>query len=291
MRLIRYLLLPFRYLYCSYALLLFIIGMLGVLPVVVICSVQEPKRARDNISKACYWWGWFWMTGIGIWHRRIEDGGPGSSQPQAAQPASPRRHPAQPAAGLSAQSPPGSSLPEPSRQYVFVANHNSYLDIPMIYRAMKFRSFRILGKAEMARIPLFGYIYRRAIVMVDRSTAIQRSRSVREMKAELALGASIFLFPEGTFNETSRPLKSFYDGAFRVAIETQTPLYLVLFLDGFDRMNYRSIFHLCPGRTRSVFLGTVEVQGLAIEDVEDLKNRVYHIMEEALIRYKVSWIA
>ena len=49
------------------------------------------------------------------------------------------------------------------------------------------------------------------------------------------------VFPEGTFNMTTQPLKEFYDGAFRVAIETQTPVKPVLFLDAYSRMHYESI--------------------------------------------------
>jgi 1-acyl-sn-glycerol-3-phosphate acyltransferase len=126
--------------------------------------------------------------------------------------------------------------------------------------------------------------------MVDRSSAQQRSRSVRELKAALAMDTSIFIFPEGTFNLTRQPLKEFYDGAFRIAIETQTPLQPVLFLDTYDRMHYSTIFSLRPGRTRAVYLPAIEVEGLTMEDLPDLKARTYRLMEEALIRYKASWI-
>ena len=89
---------------------------------------------------------------------------------------------------------------------------------------------------------------------------------------------------------THQPLKEFYDGAFKIAIETQTPIKPILFLDTYDRMNYKSIFSLNPGRSRAVYLEEVSVEGLTIKDVALLKEKVYQLMEEKLISYKASWI-
>jgi len=180
--------------------------------------------------------------------------------------------------------------PDPRKQYVFVANHISYLDIPLILRVIRRHSFRVLGKAEMRKVPIFGYIYSRAVVMVDRSTPDQRSKSARELIGVLRQGISVFIFPEGTFNETRDPLKGFYDGAFRIAIETQTSVKPILFLDTYDRMHYSSVFSLNPGKLRTVFLPEVSVEGLTIEDLPDLREKVFRMMEEGLKKYNVSWI-
>ena len=142
----------------------------------------------------------------------------------------------------------------------------------------------------MSKVPVFGYIYKNAIVAVDRSSAEARARSVRQLKAVLRKNISIFIFPEGTFNETGRPLKDFYDGAFRLAIETQTPIKPLLFLDAYERMNYKNFFSLTPGISRSVFLGEVKVEGLTMRDVPALKQKVYSIMEAGLIAYRAGWI-
>ena len=248
-------LLPLRMVYCLYALLLFIAGMLCVLPFVAVFSLQEPRRGGDRIYRVCRWWDTVWLTGIGIRHDAVYE-----------------------------------STPDPALQYVFVSNHISYLDIPMILQAIKRDSFRILGKAEMAAMPVFGYIYSRAVVMVDRSSAQERSRSVRELKSVLSMDVSVFIFPEGTFNETGRPLKNFYDGAFRIAIETQTPLQPILFLGSYDQMHYSSLFRLRPGRLRSVFLAAVGVEGLTLADLPQLKEKVYRQMEEGLLRHGASWV-
>ena len=87
-----------------------------------------------------------------------------------------------------------------------------------------------------------------------------------------------------------QPLKEFYDGAFRVAIETQTPIKPVLFLDTYDRMNYSSVFSLNPGKCRIIYLDEISVEGLTMADVVKLKEKVYVIMENKLREYKASWI-
>ncbi len=94
----------------------------------------------------------------------------------------------------------------------------------------------------MTRVPVFGFIYKNAIVTVDRSDAAHRAASLKILKSVLNKGISIFVFPEGTFNETSAPLKEFYNGAFKLAVETQTPVQPVLFLDTYKRMHYSSVF-------------------------------------------------
>jgi 1-acyl-sn-glycerol-3-phosphate acyltransferase len=128
------------------------------------------------------------------------------------------------------------------------------------------------------------------VVKVDRNNSGQRSRSVRQLKSVLKKGISIFIFPEGTFNKTHEPLKEFYDGAFRIAIETQTPIQPILFLDTYDRMHYDSVLNLNPGRSRSVFLEKVNVDGYTSSDVALLRGKVFELMEKKLIEYRADWI-
>jgi 1-acyl-sn-glycerol-3-phosphate acyltransferase len=98
------------------------------------------------------------------------------------------------------------------------------------------------------------------------------------------------VFPEGTFNTTHQPLKDFYDGAFKVAIESNTAVKPVLFLDGYDRMPFEKLFSLNPGISRSVFLEEISTDGLTVEDVPLLRQKVYGLMERKLKEYNASWI-
>jgi 1-acyl-sn-glycerol-3-phosphate acyltransferase len=142
----------------------------------------------------------------------------------------------------------------------------------------------------MAKVPVFGFIYRKAIVTVDRSSADNRFHSVQILKSILRKGISILVFPEGTFNMTNQPLKEFYDGAFRIALETGTPIKPVLVLDAYSRMNYKTVFSLNPGHCRIVYLDEIPVDGLTLSDAAKLKEKVFVVMKEKLEKYGADWI-
>lgn len=175
------------------------------------------------------------------------------------------------------------------QSYIFVSNHISYLDSAIIPKTFR-KPVRPLGKVEMSKLPIFGFIYKNVIVTVDRSSAENRARSVRILKSILKKGISVLVFPEGTFNRTHQPLKEFYDGAFRIAIETQTPIKPVLLLNAYDRMHYKSVFSLNPGQSRSLFLPEVGVEGMSLENINELKEKVFKMMEQALVNYDAKWI-
>ena len=240
--------------YCMYAFVTFMVLMLLIFPLVILASCFGKLKGGNYIYWLCRFWADAWFFLIGIRHQNIFE--------------SPHdRH----------------------KQYIFVANHISYIDAPVIFKTLR-RKIRILGKAELSKVPLFGFIYRNAVVTVDRNSPAHRAQSVRALKAVIKKGVSIFIFPEGTFNETHQPLKDMYDGAFRIAIETQTPIKPLLFLDSYHRLHYQSIFFLNPGRSRSVFLQEIPVHDLTVKDVEILKQKVYSIMDQKLREYKAGWI-
>jgi 1-acyl-sn-glycerol-3-phosphate acyltransferase len=179
---------------------------------------------------------------------------------------------------------------DPSRNYIFLFNHISYMDIPTLFKAIRKQPFRVLGKEEIKKIPVFGFIYSRGAVMVDRGDTMRRAKSVRALKSLLKHHISIGIFPEGTFNETGKALKSFYDGAFRIAIETQTPIKPVLFLDNYDLLGHHELLGLKHGRSRAVFLEEISPEGFTLKQISHFKQKVYTIMENKLKDYQVSWI-
>lgn len=243
-----------RLVYSLYALITFILCMLLVIPPVIIASFFGKVRGGNFIYRLCSYWADVWFFIIGIRHRNIYE-----------------------------------YQYDKNKQYIFVANHISYLDAPVIVKTLNQR-VRALGKAEVSKVPLFGFIYRNAVVTVDRSSSAHRANSVRILKSVIRKGISIFIFPEGTFNETGKPMKEMYDGAFRIAIETQTPIKPILFLDTWHRMHYSTAFSINPGRCRSVFLKEIPVEGLTNKDVEMLKQKVHQYMEQKLREYKAGWI-
>jgi len=179
---------------------------------------------------------------------------------------------------------------DPARNYIFLFNHSSYMDIPSLFKAIRRQPFRILGKEEIKKIPVFGFIYSRGAVMVDRGSTQRRAKSVRVLKSLLKHHISIGIFPEGTFNETGKPLKSFYDGAFRIAIETQTPVKPVLFLDNYNLLNHRELLSLKHGKSRAVFLEEISPQGYNLQQISHFKQKVFDTMALKLRSYQADWI-
>ena len=240
---------PIQILYCLYAYVLFVVIMILIFPFTIIASFFGRIKGGNMVLWLCKLWGDLWFPMIFIFFKKIYE-----------------------------------SPHDKSRPYIFVSNHISYLDAAILPKAYP-HPFRPLGKVEMSRIPIFGFIYRHAIVTVDRSSTMNRANSVRILKSLLGKGISVMVFPEGTFNMTGKPLKEFYDGAFRIAIETQTAVKPVLFLDAGRRMDYRSIFSLTPGRCRLLYLDEVPVAGMSIKDVNLLKQKVFDLMERKLLEY------
>jgi 1-acyl-sn-glycerol-3-phosphate acyltransferase len=245
---------PFQILYVIYAFVTFVALMIPVFVWSLIVLPFGRIKGGNLVYYACVVWADIWFVLVFIFHRNIYV-----------------------------------EKPKKGQSYIFVANHISYLDSAIIPKTFR-RPVRPLGKVEMAKIPIFGFIYKNAIVTVDRSSAENRANSVRILKSILAKGISILVFPEGTFNMTHQPLKEFYDGAFRIAIETQTPIKPVLLLNAYDRMHYESIFSMNPGKGRSVFLPEVSVEGLTLGDVGMLKEKVFSMMKEELVRRGAKWI-
>jgi 1-acyl-sn-glycerol-3-phosphate acyltransferase len=243
-----------HFIYWVYAVLVFFVLLIVVLPFAIAASLMGNITGGNFLIVVCRWWAHVWYLLIGIRHKNIYE----------------VKHNKQ-------------------KQYIFVANHISYIDGPCILKSIR-QPFRALGKVEMVKYPLFGLIYRIVVVTVDRSSAENRARSVRQLKAVLKNGISIFIFPEGTFNISKQPLKEFYDGAFRLAIETQTPIKPILFLDTYKLMHYRHLFTLRPGLERSVYLEEISVDGLNMTDVPMLKQKVYDVMDRKLREYGVEWI-
>jgi 1-acyl-sn-glycerol-3-phosphate acyltransferase len=232
--------------YTAYVLISFLICLLLSFPVFFIIALFNSVKARRTMWLVIRYWsiGWLWIIGMPV---RIIGKRPAGNK------------------------------------YVIVANHISYLDTVVIFPAIPFY-FRALGKYEMSKMPLLGFIYKQVVIMVKRDSAHNRARSMRLMWRVLHKESSIIVFPEGTFNETGAPLKDFYDGAFRLAINAQTPVLPILFPDTVNRWHYNHWWKLWPGRNRAVYLEPISVTGLEPKDLPALKEQVYKAMEAGLVK-------
>ena len=116
-------------------------------------------------------------------------------------------------------------------QYVFISNHTSIMDVMLPCILMPHHPLCYVGKKELVNIPIFGIIYKRICVMVDRSSAKSRADVYRRCAERMEEGDSIVIFPEGGVSEdTSLILDDFKDGAFILASKHQSPLAVFTFV-------------------------------------------------------------
>ncbi len=169
----------------------------------------------------------------------------------------------------------------PGRSYVLVSNHLSALDF--IVNAHAYPGvFQFLAKQELHRVPIFGWVVRKMCVSVDRSNPSSRTRSLAVLQQRLAQGWSIFIYPEGRRNRSAEPLGHFYDGAFRLAIQTQAPIAVQTLVNMRDICGKADGLDLRPGTVHIHWSKPIETAGLTLEHVPQLREQVRQTMLASL---------
>ena len=111
----------------------------------------------------------------------------------------------------------------PGATYVWTANHQSYLDIPVVFARLP-ADFRIMAKASLFHFPFLGWHLRRSGHMpVARDNPARAARSLLAAAAHVRRGTAVFIFPEGGRSPDGR-LREFRAGAFLLAIKAETPV-------------------------------------------------------------------
>jgi 1-acyl-sn-glycerol-3-phosphate acyltransferase len=164
-----------------------------------------------------------------------------------------------------------------NQNYVVVCNHNSFMDVPVTSPGIPGGN-KTIAKIEMAKIPLFGLIYRRGSVLVDRKSEESRLKSYAYMKRVLDMGLHMCIYPEGTRNKTNLPLKEFKDGAFRLAIETKKPIIPAVLFNTKKVLPQHKTFFFWPSTIEMHFLAPVETAHLQMDDTKQLKEQMFDLM-------------
>mgnify|MGYP006160739975 FL=1 len=171
----------------------------------------------------------------------------------------------------------GDEVFEEGKSYMLVANHTSMTDIMLMLIAVKNHPFVFVGKKELAKIPIFGFIYKRVCIMVDRSNSKSRYAVFERAQKRIHQGLSICIFPEGGVPEEHVVLDEFKDGAFRIAIEHGLPIVPMVFFDNKKRFSY-TFFSGSPGRMRAKIFPIIETKGKTLEERHELKKEVRQII-------------
>ena len=116
------------------------------------------------------------------------------------------------------------------RTYIFCPNHVSTLDVPFILAVLPI-PLQYIGKAEIAKIPLFGYFYKENSVIVDRANRKDAYSAFLKAGEKLKTGINMCIFPEGGIPKEDVFLKKFKNGSFRLAIEQNIKIVPITLAD------------------------------------------------------------
>lgn len=169
--------------------------------------------------------------------------------------------------------------------YMFVANHTSMTDIMLMLYTSR-NPFVFVGKKELAKIPLFGFFYKRTCILVDRGSERSRKAVFYRAQKRLQDGVSICIFPEGGVPyDKSILLDEFKDGAFRLAINHQIPIVPITFADNKKRFSY-TFFSGGPGRMRVTVHKFISTENLKIDSKFAIKEKVWNTIHQQLLSYQ-----
>lgn len=168
-----------------------------------------------------------------------------------------------------------------NRQYVVISNHTSIMDIMLPCILFPNHPLCYVGKKELVRIPIFGTIYKRICVMVDRSSARSRADVYRRCAEKMEEGNSIVIFPEGGVpDDTSIMLDDFKDGAFILSSKHQSPIAVFTFV-GLKEMFPFDNSKGYPGKVKVYFNDIIEPS----EFPKDLRMSAFETIKKTLTNH------
>lgn len=166
------------------------------------------------------------------------------------------------------------------KQYIFTPNHFSYLDIPIM--GLNRCNTIFVGKHAMGKIPLFGFMYNKLHITVDRAKLKSKYTTLLRSMEAIDEGKSLVIFPEGGVLTKHAPkLAPFKDGAFRLAIEKQIPIVPVTIPYNWIILPDNE-FLLRWRKMKLIFHEPVSTEGMTIKDLDFLKEKIFRIIEKEL---------
>jgi len=165
---------------------------------------------------------------------------------------------------------------ESDKSYMFCPNHASLID-PFLLVALSKNPIVFVGKKELAKIPVFGFFYKKAVIVVDRSNPESRKRVFKEAKRRLQNGVSVAIFPEGLVPTEDVILSPFKKGAFSLAIEFNIPVVPQVYYDC-KRLFSWDFFKGGVGVLRVHQHKFISTKNLTLEDMDFLKDKTFDLI-------------
>jgi len=169
---------------------------------------------------------------------------------------------------------------ERDKSYMFCPNHASLMD-GFVLAILSKNPIVFVGKKELSKLPVFGFFYRRAVIMVDRSNAESRKKVYEQAKRRLKNGTSIAIFPEGLVPPENIILAPFKNGAFSLSIEHQIPIVPHIYYDC-KRFFSWNFFKGYPGVFRVKQCSFISTEGLTKKDKDSLKQKTFDLIYNEL---------
>ncbi len=171
--------------------------------------------------------------------------------------------------------------PKSSEKYILCANHFSYIDIPALGLFPK--PFKFVGKSQLAKIPLFGFMYKRIHITVNRSSFKSRANSLSKAKRELANGYNIGFFPEGGIRSANFPkMERFKEGAFILSTETNTPIIPITFHNNYKILPDDEVLEMRRRTCKIIYHHPIYPNGNGNEQIKQLKQEVFRVIQSSL---------
>jgi 1-acyl-sn-glycerol-3-phosphate acyltransferase len=166
----------------------------------------------------------------------------------------------------------GLSNIEPDKSYIYMANHQSNFDIPVLLGYLPVQ-FRWLAKAELFKIPMFGRAMLAAgYVKIDRFNQQSAFESISEAAQKMKNGVSVMIFPEGTRSKDGR-IRPFKKGGFVMAVDSGVPIVPVI-IRGTWPIMAKSSLRINRGDVEMEIAGPIDTIGYTRETKEELMEKV-----------------
>ena len=165
---------------------------------------------------------------------------------------------------------------KPNQSYIYMCNHQSNFDIPVILGYLTVQ-FRWLAKAELFKIPLFGYASQRAgYISIDRSNRKSAFRSLKRAATTIKKGVSVVIFPEGTRSYDGR-IRNFKKGGFVLAVDAGVPVVPVV-IHGTRAIMAKSKLRITPGPVRLEIMTPIDTKAYSRKTKDQLLHRVREVI-------------
>jgi 1-acyl-sn-glycerol-3-phosphate acyltransferase len=163
-----------------------------------------------------------------------------------------------------------------SKPQVYVVNHLSAFDIPVLYTHLPFQ-FRILAKKELFRYPFMGWHLRRSgqipVVLENPKASV---RSLNLAVASIRKGNSLVIFPEGGRSPNGQ-LQSFMGGAFYAAVKAQVDVVPIVLVGTYEMLKMNS-YHIKPGPIQMVVGSPISTAGMSTRDIAKITEQARVVM-------------